>query len=99
MGPETKTISVVVSKETYEAAKGLGVTAHKIVTTLKDGFQVGQDLPVIIGTLTGDLLPALDGIQGVSEEFKQDKANAIKALVIALAEAYGLFQEPTTPQA
>lgn len=70
---ETKTVTVSVSKETAELLEGLTKFAVAMKAALKDGFQVGQDLPVILTSALGDLAPALQGVDQIPAEVKASK--------------------------
>lgn len=67
---QTVQVTISASKETHELAVGLGKLIKAIKTATVDGFQVGQDLPVIISSAITDLVPALEGATLISEEAK-----------------------------
>ncbi len=64
---------VEVSKETSELLEGLTKFAVAVKGALKDGWQVGQDLPVVLTSALGDLAPALQGAEAIKEEAKDTK--------------------------
>lgn len=70
---ETVTKTVQVSKETSELLEGLTKFAITVKGALKDGWQVGQDLPVVLASALGDLAPALQGMEAIPLEVKQSK--------------------------
>jgi len=81
-----KTIEVVlpVAKETYEL--GLGIV--KFITALKkslaDGFQVGDDLPVIINEALVSLIPSIEGSQDIYKEIEENRGEFINAVCLSL---------------
>lgn len=79
---EVKKIESEVPKEIYELAAGIGDMALVIKAAVADGFQVGQDVPVIIAAAIQKLIPAFDGFEKVSGEYKEAS--------LAFAEAIAL---------
>ena len=65
-------ISIEVSKETYELGQGLAKFVMAVKEATDDGFSYGDDIPDIISSAVGDLLPALDGVSDIGKEFKED---------------------------
>lgn len=84
----TKEISVTVSKETIELMDGLAKFVGAVKTALKDGWQPGSDLPVLLSSTITDLVPALDGIDKVKEELLKEKAAFVRALTIGSVKIY-----------
>ena len=81
------TKEIEVQKETYELAMGIGDFIAEIIIAGKDGFD-GMDLPNIIVSLTGDLIPALTGISGVGDEFNENRPLFYKTVVEAIYESF-----------
>jgi len=94
---ETKTISVVVPKETQELSEGLIKFIKVVKAALADGFQLGQDGSVIIGSIMTDLAPALSGIDSIPEEVKNTKEFATAAALFGI-EVFGAIKGPQAPQ-
>lgn len=84
-------VKVEVSKEAYEVAIGLGQMVAAIKTALADGWQAGTDVPVIVSAAITNLVPAVDGLDKVGAELKEDPEAFVKAVSIGLAEAVGAF--------
>ena len=63
-------VTVKVPQETYALEQGLVKFVGACKTALADGFQAGQDLPVIISAALADLLPAVAGVSALTEEVK-----------------------------
>lgn len=86
----TKDVTVRCSKEAVEAGQGLAKFLFHVKQALADGWQVGSDLPAIITTAIGDLVPALQGIDKVGAELLEDRiafANACALTGTAVVEA------------
>jgi hypothetical protein len=79
-------LEVLVPKEVHELGAGLVKFVGAMKQALKDGFQPGMDIPVIIATAMNDLIPAFDGIDKVGGELAADKAGFAKALGLSLAD-------------
>ena len=52
---------------------GLDCFVGALKKALSDGWQTGEDLPVVLSSAMADLLPALQGVEGVVDELKEDK--------------------------
>ena len=63
---------IELSKETYELGEGLAKFVAAIKTSIKDGFQYGDDLPDIIDSAIRDVIPALDGASSIGDEYSED---------------------------
>lgn len=76
-------VEMELAKESAELAMGLGKFAAITQKALKDGWSIGQDLPVIMATALAELVPALQGAEKIPDEVKEDK------MATAAAWAYG----------
>jgi hypothetical protein len=79
-------INVEVSKESYELSKGVGDLVLAIKACVQDGWQPGRDIPIIVSEIIGRLVPALQGVDKIKEEFAEDKGAAVLALTLPLVE-------------
>ena len=79
-------IETEVSKETYELGVGLGRVVAKMREALKDGWQTGSDLPVAVSAAITDLVPAVEGIDQIDDEIKEDPAAFSRAIVIPMSD-------------
>jgi len=77
-------VETEVSKELYELGTGIGKFALVVKLALADGFKAGDDLGPILGSALGDLVPGLQGVELVGEEFKEDKMAAVEAVILGL---------------
>lgn len=75
----TLKIEVSCSKETYELGKGVAEFIGAIKVALADGWQLGNDMPVIVSAALATLVPAVDGVTKVKEELAQDKKAFLNA--------------------
>ena len=82
---------VEVPKELDEVCQALVNIAKTCKEAMKDGFQVGSDLPVILMAAVAELPKAMAGMEKVSGEFELDKAGSIKAGVLMAADLVALF--------
>ena len=75
-----------VPKEIHEV--GIAIRDILIATdnALKDGFQVGQDLPIILSAAFGSLVVAITGMQNIPTEFKELPVKASLALALPIAD-------------
>lgn len=83
-------VELEVSKEAHELAQGLVEMVKVVKEAMKDGFQVGQDLPAIITAAIAKLPPAIEGLDKLPEELKDPGAFA-KAMVVAASDLVEVF--------
>ena len=81
---ETKKVELEVSKEMYELGQGIGQVVLKVKEALEDGFQVTQDIPVIIQTAIKDLVPAMKGVDQLDDEAREDLEKFLDAIWVSL---------------
>jgi hypothetical protein len=79
-------IDVEVAKECYELSKGIADLVASIKASLDDGWQPGRDIPALISEVIGRLVPALQGVELLKEEVKEDKAAVVMAIVAPISE-------------
>lgn len=79
-------VTVVVSKEIYEAGQGVAKFVKAMKVALADGWQAGSDLPVAMSHALSDLVPALNGITEVAAEVAEDKQAAAHAVSLSLCD-------------
>lgn len=75
---------VELPKEICELAEGLGSLVGAVRLALADGWQMEKDLPVLLMESVQKLGPALDGLDKVIGEAKEDPAGAAEALLVCL---------------
>jgi hypothetical protein len=79
-------ITVNVSKETYELGIGINKVVKAIKDAIEDGFQVGEDIPVIIAAAITELIPAIEGFELIPEELKADRQSFMNAVSLTTSE-------------
>jgi len=86
-------IEVEVPKEVYEIGQCVGNMLSAAGVALKDGWQPGQDIPVILtGALSG-LMTAIDGCQKVIAEAKAKPFKLAQGVSIPVLDgAENLFE-------
>lgn len=83
----TLEVPVKVTKEAYELGQGLAKFLKATKQALADGWQPGQDLPVLMAAAVTELVPALQGVEQLDDEAKADKQAFTMALVVSLGDA------------
>lgn len=79
-------VPVKVSKEAYELGMALAKLVTDIRGCLKDGFQLGSDLPVVVTSfMSQEVAAGIQGLDKIGDEFAENKA--------AFAMAFGLAAE------
>ena len=81
-----KTVSVDVAKETYELAAGVAQFLSALKEAVSDGWDTGDDLPIMLESAIKHLFPAMEGITGIGDEFKADPAAVYKAVSVGLVD-------------
>lgn len=97
---ETKELVVVVPKAAGELAEGLKNLGLSLEKALEDGWQTGQDLPVVVTAVITELLPKLQEVKKLGEEGKLDPVGVAQAFANAgmdIAKAF--MQKPAAPVA
>ena len=84
-------VEVELPKEIHELSVGLSKFVGSVREALKDGFQMGQDIPPILTSALADLVPAIEGMDQVDDEFKEDPAGVIKAVSLSVSDIVGGF--------
>ena len=67
------------------------VVVKAVKGALADGWQPGKDLPVIMVSAIGDLVPAMDGVALVSDELKGNPAAFYAAFGLAAKDLAAAF--------
>lgn len=75
-------VQVDVTKEAYELGLGLKRFVVALKGALKDGWQPGKDIPVVLNAAMTDLMPAVEGLEKLEDEIKADKAAFVSALAL-----------------
>ena len=82
---------VTIPDETAELVQGLVSFIASIKESLKDGWQPGIDIPVIMMKALSDLPSAIGGLDKLPDEAKEDPAAMIAAVGILSAEIYKIL--------
>lgn len=92
---ETVDVVVKLPKESVELAKGIEKFLLTMAAHLKDGFQVGDEIPAGIQSAMMDLVPALDGATKIAGEAKLDPVGVGQAFAMSgVAVARELAKKP-----
>lgn len=82
---------VEVSKEFSELLDALVAIAAATKAALADGFQPGQDIPVVVAAAWAKLPEAVAGIDKIGAEIALEKVAALKAASLAADDLVALF--------
>lgn len=86
---ETIKVDIECSKELYELGKGLAVFVGAVKLALANGFQIGEDLPAIVTAAIANVIPAVDGVTKIGDEWKENKQATINAAMVTGSEIVG----------
>ncbi len=81
-------IKTNVSKETYELVIGLAGFVGEIKSCLADGWQPGTDIPIVMSAAISNLVTAVQGLELIKIEAKEDPAAFSRALSIGLSSMF-----------
>ena len=84
-------LTIVVEKEVYEMALNLRDFVGAVKQAMADGWQPGQDLPILLTAALTNLVPALQKINQIAPNLAEDKVAFVKALTLGLEEIAFLF--------
>lgn len=91
MSVEKVKMEVMATKEAFEVGNCIKAICKNFKTASADGFQASQDIPaVLLGSIT-DLMKALEGVQKMGEEAKEDVGAFVKAILIPVSEGVELL--------
>jgi hypothetical protein len=85
---ETVQVTVDVPKETQELVQAIVEVVKAAKLALADGFQPGQDLPVIAVAAFQNLLAGVQGIAQLPEEAKADPGKLAVVLALGLDQLF-----------
>lgn len=83
--------TVKVSKEADELADGIARCIVSIRKALADGWQPGSDLPVVLSSVMADLVPAVQGVEKLGAEKKENVQAFVTAFALSGAKVAGAF--------
>lgn len=93
----TVTKTVEVPKEIDEVMEALADVVVAVKDALKDGFQIGTDLPAIVLTAAAKLPAAVEGIDQVDDEFKNDLVGSLQAVALGSGKIAGALLAKDDP--
>ena len=86
-------LSTEVPKEIHELMVAVAKLMSEARKATADGFQLGQDLPLIVTASMGDVMAGVAGVEKLGDEWKEDPAAFIKAVLINAADIVAPFLE------
>lgn len=92
-------VTLQCAKETYELGKGLEGVVLAIKTALADGWQPGTDLPMIAVNSLNALAPAVQGVDQLPNEAKENVLAFQHGIYCGLAEVpHHFLKKADAPQ-
>jgi hypothetical protein len=88
---ELKTLTLELPKETLEMGEAIQNILIATATALKDGWQPGTDVPVVITATIANLGTAVAGAQNIPAEFGEAPGDASLALIAPIAKGVASF--------
>jgi hypothetical protein len=86
-------IEVEVGKESHELSTGLVNFLKDVQKAIADGYQPDQDFPIMLMSAVNNLIPAVQGMDQVDDEMRENK----KAFVINMGIMAGDLWEALVP--
>ena len=86
-----------VSKESYELGQGLAAFVGAVKEALADGWQAGTDIPTVISAAVTELIPSVQGLDQIDEEFAADKMATAEAMAMGALDIVKLFEKKEAP--
>jgi len=84
-------VSVNVSEATYDLGYGVANFVRATKNALDDGWQMGDDLPVVMTAALQHLVPAIQNIGDLSDEYQNEKAEFLAAVALSISGIAGSF--------
>lgn len=84
-------VTVQVSKESYELGQGVVKFLAALKQALKDGWQPGSDLPILLNAAILDLVPGFQGVEKLGLEKQENLKAFVTAYSLSGVDAAFLF--------
>lgn len=85
---------IEVSKEASELFDALVKIVKVVKEVSKDGFQMTTDLPAIVVAAVAELPKAVEGLDKLPAEAKEDTGAFVKAAMLSASDLVELFKAP-----
>lgn len=82
-------VQVACAKELYELSKGLADFVLDVRKAVADGWQPGADLPALLTSAVGRLVPAMQGVEKLKDEYAGSKKEFLLGALVPLADVLG----------
>lgn len=86
-------LEIEVPKELHEVNVAVLNVLKAVKTALADGWQIGQDLPIIVTAAIANLPPAIDGFEKIADEVKENMPGTVNAGAFLAAEIIKIFKK------
>lgn len=84
-------VETKVTKETHELGLAVKAVLLSVKAAKADGWDASTDLPTVIVQSVQALLPAIEGVEKVGEEFKSEPAKATLGALLPIIEGVEAF--------
>lgn len=81
-----KEVTVKVSSEAHEVAEAISGLVLSTKKALADGFQAGADMPAVLVENMAKLLKAIEGVEKLPAEAKEDVGAFVSAFTVETAK-------------
>ena len=83
-------VEIEVSKETYEMGQVIGNLLGSVGTAMEDGkFDMKTELPQVLMMALANIAPAIDKVEQIPVEFKEDPTLATQAMLVPISSGIG----------
>lgn len=89
---EMVTKTVEVPKEWSELADAFVAVAKAVKAAKADGWNNAQDIPAVLLASFAPLTTAINGVDQLAPEFKENPAAALQAMLLAGSEVYAVLK-------
>lgn len=86
-------VQVPVSKEANELGDGVVKFLGDVRKALSDGWQPAQDLPAFLQATIADLVPAIQGVENLGAESKENEEAFVTAFLLAGKKIVYVFKK------
>jgi hypothetical protein len=83
-----------VEPVSYDLTQKLGDFVFQIRKAVADGWQPGQDLPVVLTAVMKDLIPVVQGLEQALAESKDDEEAFVTSLLLGSKHLYYGLKKP-----
>ena len=90
-------VQVEVSKEMHEVGKAVEEFLKAAKAAADDGWDTATDLPAVLITAASQLVVAVEGIDKLDDELREDPEAFVKAIGLPVMAGVGVFLKKADP--